>query len=237
VADHNLPSNSTRLSCASDAQAIRYLEEAINSGKHWYIALLEAIGLWTSAEETHDDRTYHYLINGEAFDWLLLVERLCSAVDGLLPNDEKITLLFHGKPPVDLSRGEFEGLIGSSKYQQCLNYFYGIIVEEGLILAVQDEVRKEWRTMGYTQDHDITNEVYQHIYGASKATLLKQFRREKGYPQLRSMSLTALKEFAYWLFKYRLTHCDKTRVASDTKKALKRLGMMGFSHPWQSSGQ
>jgi len=53
--------------------------------------------------------------------------------------------------------------------------------------------------------------------------LLKRFRRENGYPQLKSISLTELKEFTYWLFKYRLNHCDKARVASDTKKALTQL--------------
>jgi hypothetical protein len=34
------------------------------------------------------------------------------------------------------------------------------------------------------------------------------------------MSLSELKEFTYWLFKYRLKHNDKERVASDTRKAL-----------------
>ena len=29
-----------------------------------------------------------------------------------------------------------------------------------------------------------------------------------------------MKEFSYWRFKYRLQHCDKARIASDTKKAL-----------------
>ncbi len=53
--------------------------------------------------------------------------------------------------------------------------------------------------------------------------MLKSFRREKGYPQLRAVTLTELKEFTYWLFKYRLKQCDKARVASDTKKAMARL--------------
>ena len=48
----------------SDAAAITRLRQAIASGKHWYIALLEAIGLWTSAEESHNNRTYRYLIDG-----------------------------------------------------------------------------------------------------------------------------------------------------------------------------
>jgi hypothetical protein len=35
--------------------------------------------------------------------------------------------------------------------------------------------------------------------------------------------LTELKEFTYWLFKYRLRQSDKAKVASDTKKALGQL--------------
>ena len=219
---------SSHLTATGDAEAIRYLEQAITGGKHWYIALLEAIGLWNTAEEAHNGRTCRYLIAGEAFDWLFLAERLCEAVDGLLPDDEKNALLFHSKPPLSLTTKQFKELIGNSKYHQYLNYFYGIIVEEALILAVQEEVRKERRILGYNKEHDCDNEVYRRIYGATKAILLKRFRQEKGYPQLKSISLTELKEFTYWLFKYRLKQCDKARIASDTKKALEQLTINSF---------
>ena len=206
-----------------NTEVIKYLEQAITGGKHWYIALLEAIGLWTTAEENHNGHSYRYLIAGEAFDWLLLAERLCETVNGLLPEGEKIALLFHNEPPIRLTKEKFKELIGSSKYHQYLNYFYGITLEEALILVVQEEVRKEQRTLGYGNEHRVVNEVYRRIYGATKNILLKRFRREKGYPQLRYISLTELKEFTYWLFKYRLNLCDKAKVASDTKKALERL--------------
>jgi len=42
---------SSQLSHDNEAEVIRYLEQAISGGKHWYIALLEAIGLWSTAEE------------------------------------------------------------------------------------------------------------------------------------------------------------------------------------------
>ncbi len=212
--------HSSQLTSAGDTEATRYLKQAITSGKHWYIALLEAIGLWTKAEETHHGRTYRYLIADEAFDWLLLAERLCEEVDGLLPNDQKIALLFYGKSPINLSAERFKELIGDSKYHQYLNYFYGITVEEALILAVQEEIRKERWTSGYGNEPDTVNEIYRRIYGATKTVLLKRFRRERGYPQVKSTNLAELKEFTYWLFKYRLKQCDKARVASDTKKAL-----------------
>ena len=100
-------------------------------------------------------------------------------------------------------------------------------------MAVQEEVCKEQRTSGFNNEHDTVNEAYRRIYGATKAVLLKRFRQEKAYPQLRSISLTELKEFIYWLFKYRLEQCEKPRVACDTKKALEQLqqqlAIKGFS--------
>jgi hypothetical protein len=221
--DLNNKSQSYQASEITDSEAIKHFKQAITDGKHWYIALLEAIELWKVTEETHKGRTYRYLIEGEAFDWLLLAERLCETADGLLPKDEKTALLFHGTPPIDLSPEKFKELIGSSKHHQYLNYFYGITVEETLIQVVREEVRKEKRLSGLNKGHNYDNEAYQRIYGATKTTLLRRFRRKKGYPQFKSIDLTELKEFTYWLFKYRLEHCDKAKVASDTKKALDQL--------------
>ena len=220
---------SSGITPASDAEALLCFEQAIASGKHWYIALLEAIGSWSAAEEMLDGRRYSYLIDGEAFDWLLLAERLCEAADGNLPEDEKIALLFHGEPPLHMTAHQFRRTIGNSKYRQYLNYFYGIIVEEALILAVQEEVRKERRVLGYEAENGHTDDAYQRIYESSQAELLRLFRRDKGYTRSRSISLTELKEFTYWLFKYRLNRCEKAKVASDTKKALEQLGQQRAS--------
>ncbi|MEK7280882.1 MAG: hypothetical protein AAB037_00825, partial [Chloroflexota bacterium] len=49
------------------------------------------------------------------------------------------------------------------------------------------------------------------------------FLKDKGYPRRLRLSLSQFKEFTYWLFKYRVKYCDKSRVASDTKKALHYL--------------
>ena len=81
-----------------DSEAIRYLKDAVVSGQHWYKALLEAINLWKSTEELHNGRHYRYLIDGEAFDWLLLAERLCEEIRGLAPENELDDLLFHEQP-------------------------------------------------------------------------------------------------------------------------------------------
>jgi len=207
----------------ADKEAILHLKQSIHSGKQWYIALLEAIGLWGSAEEVYDGQTYHYLIAGEAFDWLSLAERLCSEVDGIIPDEEKSNLLFFATPPIELSPKEFRRLLGEVKYRAYLNYLYGVIVEEALILAVEEEVYKEQRNFALHQEDLVQKETYHRIYNTDMATLLHQFRNERGHRQCKSITLTERKEFTYWLFKYRLKQCEKARIASDTRKALQYL--------------
>ena len=223
---------------AEGEPAIRHLREAIVSGRHWYLALLEAISLWTRAEETHDGRDYRYLIGGEAFDWLVLAERLLDSVNGFMPQAERDALLLRGEPPLALSPDEFRDLIGAPKYHQYLNYFYGIAVEDALVMAVEDEVRKEKRLSGYYRDHDTTNEAYRRIYASTRTVLLRHFRKEKSLPHTKSIGLTELKEFAYWRFKYRLKTSEKARVASDTRKALDwlvRHGATAYVQRYQRS--
>ncbi len=221
----------SQLASTGDAKAIEHLEQAIKSGRHWYPAMLEAIGMWTQSEEVYSGRTYRYVIAGEALDWLLLAERLCQAVESLIPKSAQAALLFNGQPPLDLPREKFKELIGAGKYRQYLNYFYGVVVEEALFLAVQEEVRKEKSASGYSAERDNINEAYRRIYDVTKGVLLKHFRQEKGYPQVEAISLTEMKEFTYWLFKYRLKRSDKAKVASDTKKALEWLKRNGFKRP------
>jgi hypothetical protein len=221
----------TETLAAGDAEAIDYLKKAVAGGKHWYLALLEAIGLWASAHETCEGRTYIYLIDGEAFDWLLLAERLCAAVVSFIPENEMDNLLFRGMPPVQLEAAQVKELIGDKKYGQYLNYFYGITVEEALTLAVQEEVDKERLVQGLGIKSTPLEEVYRRIYDLDRETLLQQFREEKHLPQRPVTSLDEMKQFTYWLFKYRLRRCEKARIASDTKKALTYLKRI-----WQRKG-
>ncbi len=212
------------MSCsAGDIQSIKHLKESIAEGKHWYLALLEAIRLWDSHEEDYNERHYRYLIDNEAFDWLVLAERLCEEVTEFIPEKERIALLFFDQPPVDLPKDEFKELIGNAKYQAYLNYLYGVLVEEFLLLAVIEEIRKGKRSLGLTRDGEVTDEAYQRIYGATQQEMLTRFRKEQGYPRLKSITAGEVKEFTYWLFKQRLKKCDKSCVASDTKKALAKM--------------
>jgi len=206
-----------------DTEAIRGLRDGSATGRNWYESLLEAVRLWSSPEEDYKGRHYQYLVDNEAFDWLVLTERLCQELDGLIPEKDRTNLLFFGIPPIELSKDQFKSLIGASKYRAHLNYFYGILLERFLLLSVTEEIRKKKTVLGLNNDNGIIDEAYQHIYGATQSALLKQFRKERHYPQLRSIRLSELNEFTYWLFKYRIMTRDKSLVASDTKKGLTKL--------------
>ncbi|MBN2098365.1 MAG: hypothetical protein JW753_02085 [Dehalococcoidia bacterium] len=215
---------------AADREAILHLSEAVSTGKNWYVALLEAIGLWGSAEEIHDGRYYRYLIGGEAFDWLTLAERLCQEIDCFVPENEKLDLLFAATPPIDLPPGDFRQLIGETKYRAYLNYLYGVVVEEALLSVVEEEVLKENGHLTLVLGQRIEQEAYRRVYDAEMAALLALFRGQNGYANGDSMSMMEKKEFTYWLFKYRVEHSEKAKVASDTRKALAWL-----QRQWNSS--
>lgn len=223
--DEGWPGNDHELSHVD--QAIGHLKGAICQGKHWYLALLEAVALWDVTEESHHGRHYVYLIAGEAFDWLVLAERLLQEVDHLVPEDELSDLLFFGKAPVELSGEEFREFIGDTKYKAYLSYFYGVTVEEALLLAMEEKVSKEQHV--YALDSNQISELaFAEVYHATRAKLLRRFRQGKGYPQRRSMGLTECKEFTYWLFKYRLKNFDPERVASDTRMGLNELAWQWY---------
>jgi hypothetical protein len=206
-----------------DTQTVQVLKNSIAEGRNWYVALLEAVRVWSSPGEDYAGRHYQYLVDNEAFDWLVLTERLCEELDGLIPEKERTNLLFHGIPPIELSKDEFKNLIGASRYRAHLNYFYGIVVERFLLLSVTEELRKKKRVLGVSDDKGVVDEACQSIYGDTQAVLLRQFRKERHYRQLRYIGLRELNEFTYWLFRYRVKMRDKSRVASDTKKALVKL--------------
>lgn len=206
-----------------DIQAITHLKKSIAGNEPWYFALLEAINIWTSTQENYKGRHYQYLIDNEAFDWLLLAERLLEEVKELVPEQEIVDLLFFDKPPIEVTREKFKELIGSAKYQAYLNYLYGILMEEMLILTVMEEIRKRRRRSGLLKDGDTLDEAFLQIYGGNQIELLTRYKKEKKRPLLKTINLAEIQEFTYWLFRERIKRSDKSCVASDTKKALLQL--------------
>jgi len=218
-----MPQNDSRLhgtNASGDRDAIEYLKKSVAEGKIWYIALLEAIALWTSPEENVNGYQYQYLVEGEAFDWLLLAERLCKEISDSIPDNELIDLLFHGNLPQPITEEEFKDIIGDAKYHAYLNYLYGITVETFIIYAMEDEILKERSAHALSNSKEEPLNSYQRLYGCGQEILLRLFREEKHYSHNPDISLNELREFTYWLFKYRLKHSDRAKLASDTKKGI-----------------
>ena len=211
------------------------MRDSVESGdQHWFHALLHAVRNWPLSSETKGERDFHYLVGGEAFDWLLLAERLCDEMTDLIPEDEAEALLFHEQLPLQTNAADFEALLGA-KYKPHLNFVYGVRVEALLQVAVQEEVRKElaasriWDNNGHVED-----EAFQRIYGKPSEELLAAFKASAGGDS-EWLSLAELSEWHYWLFRYRVKNCDPAKVASDTRKGLFMLQVLNRAVRQRSS--
>jgi hypothetical protein len=225
------PANGPVADLASDLvetepEAIIHLRTAMQSGVPWPRALLEAVGLWTAPLEVHRGRTYRYLIQGEALDWLTLAERLCAEIQEIAnaaPTAELERLLFEGTLPEDVTPEDFRDWMGGNKHRAYLNYWYGVVVEEALQQAVEDDVRKREKARCYPDHEEMVEEAFAHLYGKPRAELLKEFRKEPQIANHEPLSLADCKEFNYWLSKLRFNLWDPARVASDTRKGMRYL--------------
>src|SRR3990172_7692700 len=160
---------------AESARIIAELKRVVATGEtHWFLALMQAVREWPLAEERVGDRVYRYLIAGEAFDWLLLAERLCDEIEGLVPDEEREALLFHGRLPEEVDENDVERLLGA-KHRAHLNFVYGVRVEEALQLAVAAEVHKERFASRIWENGHGDDEVFQRLYGATRSELFGEF--------------------------------------------------------------
>jgi len=196
------------------------LRERIMSGEDWHRALLSAVAEWPLDDEIVEGELFVYLIDGEALDLSRMYDRLAIELMGLVPAEEMEALLANGKSPAGVSRDEMKELMGVERYKAYLTFIYGVLVEEMVVLAVLQDLRRKRRASGLTHYDANLDDAYEYVYGETRPALLNRFRRESGLPRRRSIDLTQLQEFRYWLFKLRLKNSDKSRVASDTKRAL-----------------
>lgn len=207
---------------------IGHFRKALAGGEPWFEAMMQAIALWRRPDERVGDRQYRYLIGGEAFDWLLLAERILGEVRPNMVDDAAVErLLFVGEAPVQLDDERLRALIGASKHQAHLNYMYGVILEQALQYAVELEVSKERLSVSIDDEarygRGSPDPLFERIYERPRAELLREFRSQAGLRHAPAISLEDLHEFMYWLFKYRVKHAEPARVASDARKALAQL--------------
>jgi hypothetical protein len=121
-----------------------------------------------------------------------------------------------------VDRETFCRSIGPDKYRNYLNYFYGVTIEEALLLATEEELLKADAGV-FGRDSRAAEDAYQHLYGASVRRLRGEFSAERGLDARQPLAFDEYKEFTYWLFKRRVRTSHPARVASDTKKGLQAL--------------
>ena len=211
-------------------QAIEHLKSSIYQGKFWIHSLLESMSMWTMPNELFRGDQYVYLLGGEAFDWLLLAQRLIEEIPDRIPNEDRDHLLLSCRPSFGIDEEEFRRYLGPHKYSAYLNYWYGIVVEEALIQCIEEENWKRIRSSGSQySSYDVLDMSFRQVYGLSEKELVSKFQgynRDKGYALDPYMNLSEWKEFTYWLFKYRVQNSEGARVASDTHKAIRYLEKM-----------
>ncbi len=208
------------MSAKDSATVVSELRENVLGGQAWYSAMMQAVREWPLADEEVDGERFVYMLDGEALDLLRICERLSPAVEDLVPEEQLLALLANDRPPGTDSRLDLKELIGQEKYSAYLTFIYGVLVEEMVVHAVLEDLRKRRRTSGLTYYDADLDDAYKYVYGKTRTELLDLYKRDAGLPLRGPMMLTQLKEFTYWLFKTRLRNSDKSRVASDTKRAL-----------------
>ena len=208
-----------------EAQIAQFIQQ-LQAGRDWFDALLDCIRDWQAPREIVNGREYVYLIEQEAFDWLLLAERICDAAAGHLPSWQVEALLIDETPPTPLSEAEFQERLGTPKYWAHLNFLYGVRVEQALHLAMERVVRKASGALTFSHTRDsLESDAFGRIYGARQADLLLEYRasigRETADPE--RIEHAEWQAFTYWLFRRRLERQDPARVASDTRQGLEML--------------
>lgn len=198
---------------------------ALDRGAPWYPALLDVIARWTAPEETVEGIPHTYLVAGEAFDWLRLAERLIAAAGNRIPAEAAERLLARGEAPDAADEDEFARAIGPQKHRAHLNFQYGIVIEETLLLAAEMELTKA-RTIDGPRGEPPDVAAYEAVYGKPLAELQALYRADTGAALGSRVSESEWQAFIYWCSKYRFRLGEPARVASDTRKALALLSRL-----------
>lgn len=183
------------------------LRQEVASGRCWYIALLKIVASCADEER---------LIDEEAFDLWGLARKMALEVRDIVPEYE-LEIFLQGRLPIKLSGEELANIIGPKVYSYHLNFFYGVVVEDALIHLTQNEILREGF---FLPKHNLRDEAYLKVYGLTRGELTQLFIAKRGHSP-------SQEELYYFGFKYRLSHTEKEKLASDTKKALLWLERKG----------
>tara|TARA_B100001996_G_scaffold362364_1_gene329812 strand:+ start:631 stop:1275 length:645 start_codon:yes stop_codon:yes gene_type:complete len=197
------------------SKLIQELRNEVSHGENWQKSIAKYIGLWTKKEEFYRGYKYIYLIDGEALDWLTLTERLVSSIKSYINKEEYHYVSTSGLLPDQEIYKHIKKIIPKKVLSQMRNFYYGIIIEN---LIYNYKILEYEKNTIVTEDND--QRFYEEIYNKPLEVLSQMFYKEKKLINKNKLNFHELKLFSYWLFKYRLKHSDKTKMAHETNKAL-----------------
>ena len=216
-----------------DVIVSRLKSQIDENARDWKLSVLETIAEWPLARETIAGRGMDYLIAGEAFDWRLLAERLLDACSSKIENDIWWEWLDDPALFGGFAESEFMRAVGVDKFRAHLSYFYGVTVEQALLISVEEEITHIRVASGRELSDVSLERTHELLYGNTRGQLWEVFSLETGLPSIpRSSrrkgahSLASDDAFTYWLFKLRMERSDPAKIASDTRKGLVKLERM-----------
>lgn len=211
---------------ADEQKVLHQLKQDLRDGKNPTRALLTASAGWSLSEEVIEDVHYRYILAEEAFDLVSLMNRLAGDCQGIISREDLSDALFIDEYELVRTDENLRRELGSLKYSQYLNYFYGVLLEEVLIFATEDEVRKMYTSNGFRSVAKETDLALVRLYGTNERALLDRYCKEEGVELINTeMTVTQKREFTYWLFKFRMRSAEPAKAASDVSKALNYMQM------------
>ena len=209
---------------------------------NWQTAFLETVAAWPIENEHVYGETFHYFIGGEAFNWKRLAERIATQ----LAEEESTTLsaekvfewiessgVFGGIP-----EDEFRRILGVDGWRAHLNHFYGVHIEQCLIVAVQSRIQKSRYSSGMPPSDDASDKAYLGLYEETEQDLWELFITEnadrlsdliaESPDETRTIALD--EEFTYWLFKRRIEYTLAPQVAAETQRGLDMMSRIDTAH-------
>jgi hypothetical protein len=195
---------------------IQELRNEVSQGENWQKSVAKYIGLWNEKEEFYRGYKYIYLIDDEALDWLNLTERLVSSIKSYITKEEYNYVSTSGLLPDQEIYNYIKKTIPKKKLSQMRNFYYGIIIEN---LIYHYKILEYQKNTIVIEDND--QRFYEEIYNKPIEVLYEIFYKERKTINKNKLNFHELKLFSYWLFKYRLKHSDKTKMAHETNTALK----------------
>ena len=204
----------------------------------WHRAFVQTVADWPIDQETASDLEFHYVIGGEAFNWKRLAE---SIVTQLLENGlcEGMSAEMFGWIDASgafggLSENEFRQILGVDGWRAHLNHFYGVYIEQCLIVAVQSRIEKRRYAAGMPPSDDASDKAFMGLYEETETVLWRQFVDETSgrldaliaHSPEGTRNIGLDEEFTYWLFKRRMENTNAAQVAAETKRGLEVMSQM-----------